>query len=114
MEYNSKCSICGKPYRRCNDCSKSTHQWLSIVDSAEHYKIFMVLSDYNKGRISKNEARELLTRCDISGMEDFEENIKSAMKEILTEEKPEKPKETRPIRTPAKRKKDESNKDNNE
>lgn len=82
---NSVCAICGRPYYCCNDslAAKSFTPWKKIVDSMEHYKIFMALMSYTNQSIDKKQAADELKSCDLSGIEGFPENIRAAIDEIL-------------------------------
>jgi hypothetical protein len=85
---NGTCSVCGKPYHICGDCTntKSFSPWRTVADSLNCYKIFLILRDYTNGYTIKSEARELLQKCDLSGLENFQKNIKNSILEILDEE----------------------------
>lgn len=93
---NATCDICGKKYHVCHSCeeAKSFKAWRTITDTIEHYKIFMVLSEYTRTK-DINAAREGLRKCDLTGKENFNENIKNTINKILapiensTEEKQE-------------------------
>lgn len=83
---NAWCRVCGKGYHVCNSClsQKTIKPWRTITDSVEHYKIFLVLHDYN---ISKNKesAREELQNCDLGDLENFRPEIQAAIRDIMTE-----------------------------
>lgn len=86
-EYNNSfCRICGTPYHRCN--CKSENSWRKVTDTAEHYKIFCVIRDYNNGVIDADKANELLGKLDLSGKNDFKEKVKEVLKEIADKKKP--------------------------
>lgn len=86
-EYNnSVCRICGTPYHRCN--CKSENSWRKVVDTAEHYKIFCVIRDYNNGVIDADKASELLAKFDLSEKNSFRENVKVVLDEIASKKKP--------------------------
>ena len=87
---NSTCAICGKPYYCCNGsiAAKSFTPWKKIVDSVEHYKIFMTLMSYTNKAISKEQAAKELSNCDLAGSDAFLDNIREAINEILGEAEP--------------------------
>ena len=61
-EANAVCAVCGSKYQICLSC-KSTNRltpWRSIADTADCYKIYMIIHDYTGHKISKEKARELL------------------------------------------------------
>ena len=88
QELNATCDICGKPYRVCNSCKevKSFTPWRTVTDTMQHYFIFLALSEYTKTK-DKEKAKEELSKYDLSELDTFNENIKSAIKEIMAEEK---------------------------
>ena len=87
-KYNATCSICGKPYKICRTCQelKSFTPWRTVTDTLQHYAIFLALSEYTKTK-DKEKAKEELSKCDLSELDTFNENIKSVIKEIIAEEK---------------------------
>lgn len=87
-EINHWCVVCGVGYNSCDSClnEKSFTPWRSITDSISHYKIFMILQDYNNKIISKIEAKAKLTLVDISGWENFKDGSKRLIEEILNED----------------------------
>lgn len=88
QELNATCDICGKPYRVCNSCKeiKSFTPWRTVTDTMQHYLIFLALSEYTKTK-DKEKAKEELSKCDLSELDTFNENIKTVIKEIMAEEK---------------------------
>ena len=52
----------------------------------QHYLIFLALSEYTKTK-DKEKAKEELSKCDLSELDTFNENIKTAIKEIMAEGK---------------------------
>lgn len=86
QELNATCDICGKPYRVCNSCKevKSFTPWRTVTDTMQHYIIFLVLSEYTKTK-NKEKAKEELSKCDLSELDTFNENIKTVIKEIIEE-----------------------------
>lgn len=85
-EINHWCVICGKGYHACDSCNeiKSFTPWRSLTDTLEHFKIFTVLKDYNNHRISKNEAKKLLSGIDLSGKDTFKDSARKVLDEILS------------------------------
>ena len=82
---NATCDICGKKYHVCKTCEEASlfKPWRTITDTMDHYKIFMVLSAYTKTKDIET-AREDLEKCNLKGRENFNENIKNAIDEILS------------------------------
>lgn len=86
-EINHWCVLCGAGYHSCDTCSKEKHftPWRTLTDTMEHYKIFMVLKNYNNKLISKEEARELLADLNLSGQDSFKESAKNLLADIFSE-----------------------------
>jgi len=89
---NSTCAICGRGYYMCRSCKDQFRlsPWKIHTDTSEHYKVFQILHGYTIGIYSKDEAREKFKSVDLSDLEIFIPNVKSAIKSILAEEEPEK------------------------
>ena len=85
---NAYCKICGNGYHVCNTClsQKTLRPWRSVVDSVEHFKIYLAIHDYTISN-NKEEARLELTNCDLSELQNFRPEIKSVIEEIMTETK---------------------------
>ena len=88
QELNATCDICGKKYHVCNSCKevKSFTPWRAVTDTMQHYIIFLALSEYTKTK-DKEKAKEELSKCDLSELDTFNENIKTAIKEIMADGK---------------------------
>ena len=88
QELNATCDICGKKYHICSSCKevKSFTPWRTVTDTMQHYIIFLALSEYTKTK-DKEKAKEELSKCDLSELDTFNENIKSAIKEIMADGK---------------------------
>lgn len=85
---NAYCDICGCGYHICNSCKdiKSFTPWRTITDTMDHYKIFLVLSNYTNTK-DKVKAKQELETCDLSELETFRSEIKAVIKEIMAEDK---------------------------
>lgn len=87
-QLNHMCAICGKEYHFCKDCSDATTftPWRTIVDTVEHYKIYLIIHDYTNKHIDKLEAKRLLSERDLKELESFVSEIKLVIQDILKEE----------------------------
>ena len=87
-ELNATCSICGKKYHVCLSCQqeKAFKPWRTVVDTIDHYKIYMAVHGYTVTK-DKEMARKELSVCDLSELDSFSDNIKKAINEILSEDK---------------------------
>lgn len=81
---NAYCKICDQGYHICNTCKnqKIFKPWRTVTDTIEHYKIYLAIHSYT---ISKNKelAKEELQKCNLTGLESFNPEIKSVIKEIM-------------------------------
>lgn len=89
---NVHCKICGHGYYSCNSClsQKTIKPWRSIVDSIEHYKIYLVIHEYTISK-NKEKAKQALQSCDLLGLQTFNPEIKSVINEIMSEPQKIKP-----------------------
>lgn len=90
-KHNAKCSICGKEYTVCHSCAeqRSFTPWRVVTDTMEHYKIYCTIHGYTLNK-DKKSAKADLGKCDLTGLENFNPEIKAVIKEIMAEEKNEK------------------------
>lgn len=82
------CAICGQGYTHCEYCSgvKSYSPWRNIVDTIDHYKIFIIVKDYNEKNIDKEQAKLQLESVDITGWKNFKPEVVKILSEILAED----------------------------
>lgn len=85
---NHWCVLCGTGYHACDTCDeiKSFVPWRRLTDTAMHYQVFTVLREYVNKVISKAEAKEMLSRLDISDRATYKDSAKKILDEILTED----------------------------
>ena len=86
---NATCIICGKSYHKCLSCRNAMklQPWKMYTDSAEHYKVFQAVRGYNTNVYTKDEFRSKLKNIDLSDLENYKENIKTLIKNVLREDK---------------------------
>ena len=84
------CPVCGNSFDGCYSCEKhELTSWKTICDTENHFNIFIILHKYNvTKKITKEKAKELLLKCNLTGYENFQKNIAESIKNILEEEKP--------------------------
>lgn len=82
---NSTCSICGEPYYLCISCrdKMAAAPWKMHCDTAEHYKVYQIISGYNAGIYTQDEAQKRFEKVDLSDMHRFREHIRAIIEEIL-------------------------------
>lgn len=88
---NARCAICNREYEICNSCKnkKNFKPWRSVTDSIEHYKIYLAIHGYTVTK-DKTKAQNELRQCNLMDSENFNQEIKSIINEIM--EEPPKPK----------------------
>lgn len=81
---NAYCAICNESYHICNTCKnqKVFKPWRTVTDTVEHYKIYLAIHGYTVTK-NREQARKELENCDLSGLESFNPEIKSVIKEIM-------------------------------
>lgn len=86
---NAHCDICGMGYHLCKTCQdiETFKPWRTVVDSLEHYKIYLAIHNYTISK-DKEKARLELEKCNLTGLENFNSEIKKVIKEIMTVKKP--------------------------
>lgn len=57
-----------------------------VADSIEHYKIYLIIHEYTLSK-DKETAKEKLKNCDLSGLKNFNPEIKSIINNILSDSK---------------------------
>ena len=63
-----KCIVCGKEYNYCRSCPKDAKKetWYALYDNENCKDISQALTDYNFKRITKEEVKDILSKCDLS------------------------------------------------
>ena len=86
-EINHWCVLCGTGYHACDTCNKEKTftPWRALTDTIEHYKIFMILKEYNNNLINREQAKEALSNLDLSGKENYKESAKQVLEDIYAD-----------------------------
>lgn len=79
------CIVCGKTYKTCLSCKHLDviKPWRSIADNVVCYKIFLVVSQYNSGHISKEEAKRQLNELKFD-VKELKPSIQNSIAEITS------------------------------
>lgn len=79
---NRTCSVCGKHYSYCNNCSSdnSKPSWMTMFCSENCKDLFMTATDYFAGEITPSKAKAVLNKLDISNT-----NIKPSVLRMIDE-----------------------------
>lgn len=102
--FNRTCILCGKQYKFCSDCRDYEHiePWHNIYCSENCRSVFNVSVDWSLKKITKDQAKEILSACDLSNRANFKADILTVVNEIMDfkdepveESKAEEPKENK-------------------
>ena len=87
MGNNRSCWVCGKTYSYCPHC-QSIGSWKAIACSPTHYQIYMILTEYRGGVISKEEATAQFTNIGIDEEElnTILDSVARDIKQIITDD----------------------------
>lgn len=79
-----KCILCGKTYEYCPSCPRDAKKetWYTIYDSENCKNISKTLTEYNLHQITKEEAREALSKCNLSIQ--LNDHYRNEIREIMT------------------------------
>ena len=82
---NRKCCICGRSYSYCPTCGEDAGKptWYFIFDGENCHDIYEVCTQYRDKKIDAKKAYELISKLDLSNIEDFVEVTKNQIKEII-------------------------------
>ena len=63
-----KCIVCGGEYNYCRSCPSDAKKetWYALYNNENCKNISQALTDYNYNKITKEEAKEMLSTCDLS------------------------------------------------
>lgn len=87
VENNKTCILCGTKYTYCNNCAEFDHlpYWMICYCSRNCKDIFDTLSAYNMKQITKDKARDILSKCDLSNKHSFKESTLNCINSIMEE-----------------------------
>ena len=82
------CYLCGESYKYCGSCSQDRAKpaWMSEFHSESCKNIFDICTRFNLNMISKSEAQEELSACDLSNRENFKSYVQKDLKNIFAED----------------------------
>ena len=82
---NRTCIICGNSYHFCQTCGEDAGKptWYFIFDGQNCHDIYEVCTQYRDKKIDAKKAYELISKLDLSNIEDFVETTKNQIEEII-------------------------------
>ena len=90
MKYERKCLCCGASYSYCNNCYdfRNYPLWMNSFHDENCKNIFETCTDYNFKLITKEQAKEALSKYDLSNRANFSACVKRDLNTIVAEGKP--------------------------
>lgn len=97
MRHARKCYNCGEIYSYCPDCSDDRRKpaIMSAFHNENCAEVFNTCVRFNMELISKEEAKEILSNCDLTRKSLFRDDVQDDIKVIFAENKA-KQKNTKP------------------
>ena len=89
-QHNHNCKVCGRGYRACVTCLNEMNYapWRAIACTQGHFQAYMVLWEYDGGTLTKADAKEMLSKLDIEGWENYPEVNRALIAKILEADEP--------------------------
>lgn len=80
------CIMCGNKYDACLSCKDkiALRPWKTITDTVDCYKLFLIITQYNKGILSKESAKKQLSAIKYD-FDSLKETDKSVIQTILAD-----------------------------
>ena len=87
-KYDRTCVVCGKHYEYCTNCDQfiSYPTYMAMYCSKECVDLFDVLSSFEAGQTSKEDAQKVLQTMDQSRMKMLKNSMANSYKKIMAEE----------------------------
>ena len=90
MAKNRKCLACQTSYSYCPDCSrvdKLAPTWKAQFCSEDCMTLWMTLTRYNMSRLTKHEAKEIISSLDLKPIDVYVDCVKRDYAKVMAEEK---------------------------
>lgn len=90
MVKNHKCIACGTKYSYCPDCSRSDAlkpTWYNDFCEESCKDLWLTLTRYNMGRLTKSEAKAIISELDLKSMESYSQFVQRDYAKVMAEEK---------------------------
>lgn len=100
-KFDRTCVICGKHYEYCTNCDRFLNYpaYMAMYCSQECVDLFNVLSSFEAGQTSKEDAKKVLQGMDQSKMKMLKNSIANSYKKIMAEESKTEEKESEPVKS---------------
>lgn len=82
------CYLCGKSYKYCGTCSQDRMKpaWMDLFHSEDCKNIFDICTRFNMQLMSKFEAQDALSACDLSNKENFKSYVQCDLENIFAKD----------------------------
>lgn len=100
MSKNRKCILCGKEYKFCSNCSDQhlkDETWRNIYCSENCKNIFNILSMNANGHVNDASAKDMLSKLDLTNLNQYREDFKQQINKIQRAEQPTHKFEEKPV-----------------
>lgn len=89
MANNRICLACGKSYEYCGSCPSSLNLpvWKNLFDTENCKTVFETTSDYAQNVISKEKAKEKISKCNILDIKKYKPQVRNLIEEITKDNK---------------------------
>ena len=83
-----KCYLCGESYKYCPTCSQDRVKpaWMAEFHSEDCVRIFDICTRFNMQQMSKAEAQDALSTCDLTNKANFKSYVQRDLEVIFAEE----------------------------
>lgn len=83
-----ECYLCGKNYEFCGSCSQDRMKpsWMAEFHSESCKNIFDICTRFNLKMMSKTEAQNALSNCDLSDKENFKSYVQCDLENIFAKD----------------------------
>ena len=100
-KFDRTCVICGKHYEYCTNCDRFLNYpaYMAMYCSQECVDLFNILSSFEAGQTSKEDAKKVLQGMDQSKMKMLKNSIANSYKKIMAEESKSEEKESEPVKS---------------
>lgn len=84
-----ECYLCGEKYSYCPTCSqdKMKPTWMAEFHEVNCKTIFQTCTDFNMKLLTKDEAKKVLSDCNLSNKESFRSSVQKTLGAIFAEDK---------------------------